>query len=139
MIATLHDMTDDDTINSVAPPPVANAGGGSAPRARPRSPPEPLQEATIRWLSELPEKVRPLELARLFPRVANKLCSLQSDPLLSKASLTSLLMDGRDGSREGFPMAVAAELAALFSSAESSTQDHAQAKPESGGRQAPEI
>lgn len=110
-----------------------------APRTRPRSPLEPLQEATLRWIGELPEKVRPVELARLFPRVANKLCGLWIDPLLSDAYLTSLLMDSRDGGREGFPMAVAAELAALFSNADGSTREHSQPPPKGGGWQAPAI
>jgi hypothetical protein len=120
-------------------------GGGAgavpeaAPRARPRSLPEPLKGATIRWLSELPEKVRPVVLARLFPRVANKLCSLWTDPLLSNAYLSSLLMDSRDGGREGFPMAVAAELAALFSVADSATKEHTRELSAGGGWQTPAI
>ncbi|MBK7473132.1 MAG: hypothetical protein KAX84_06310 [Burkholderiales bacterium] len=63
--------------------------------------------------------VRPREVPRLFPRIANRLCSLWSHPALCNQYLSSLLMDTRDGAREGFPVAVAGELAALLGRAES--------------------
>ena len=97
---------------------------GNLARARLRSPAEPLQDGTILWLSQLPESLRPLELARLFPRIANKLCGLWINPLLCNQYLTSLLMDSRDGAREGFPMAVAADIAALLGSVDTSAKDH---------------
>lgn len=86
------------------------------PRSLPRSPPEPLWDATILWLTQLPESMWPLELARLFPRIANKLCGLWTNPALCNQYLAGLLMDSRDGAREGFPMRVAAEIAALMRS-----------------------
>ena len=108
---------------------VWNSGSDAATPAKPmrarlRSPAEPLQDATIRWLTQLPESLRPLELVRLFPRIANKLCGLWTNPLLCNQYLTSLLMDSRDGAREGFPMAVAADIAALLGSVDTSAKDH---------------
>ncbi len=75
---------------------------------------EPLQDVTIRWLTQLPPDVQPVELARLFPRIANKLCDLWDDLPFCGRYLAGLLATPRDGSRAGFPMAVEAELAELL-------------------------
>jgi len=83
-------------------------------RSRPRWAAEPLDPDTTRWLDQLPPGIRPRELPRLFPRIANKLCSLRTNPAVSNRYLSNLLMDTRDGAREGFPLAVAGELAALL-------------------------
>jgi hypothetical protein len=107
----------------------ARSGGGSraAPgissRSRRYSPPEPLQDVTVEWLAQLPKRLRPQELARQFPRIANKLCGLWADPVRCNGYLTELLMDTRDGTREGFPMVVAAEIAALLGSVDTSVKD----------------
>jgi hypothetical protein len=93
-------------------------------RRRPRSRSEPLLDNTTLWLSELPVRVRPLELARQFPRIANKLCVLWTDRMLCNQYLTDLLIDSRDGSREGFPLAVAAELAALSGWFDARAKEH---------------
>lgn len=90
----------------------------------PRSPPEPLGDGTIRWLAQLPETVRPLELAQLFPRIANKLCGLWANPALCNRYIAGLLMDSRDGGREGFPLRVAVELAALIAKMDTDVEDH---------------
>lgn len=88
-----------------------------------RQSPELLQPATAQWLDQLPTGVRPREVSRLFPRIANKLCGLWANPALCDRYLSSLLMDTRDGAREGFPLAVAGELAALFGRLESEKDD----------------
>ena len=108
--------------DSVREPVVPRFGGSLPPR--PRAYAEPLHDATILWLTELPEGLRPLELEQLFPRIANKLCGLWATPLLCNQYLTSLLMDSRDGARQGFPKAVAAELAALLGSVETYMKEH---------------
>ena len=108
-------------IADEAPWRVAAAVAPDRPLLRP--PPEPLQPATSLWLDQLPTDVRPREVPRLFPRIANKLCSLWANPALCNRYLSSLLMDTRDGAREGFPLAVAGELVALFGWAESESDN----------------
>jgi hypothetical protein len=75
---------------------------------------EPLTEATAKWLAALPVEVRPVNLARDFPRVANKLCELWKRPAQCEPFLVELMFDQRGG-RQGFPLSVAGELAALNS------------------------
>ncbi|MEO8134210.1 MAG: hypothetical protein ABI831_09560 [Betaproteobacteria bacterium] len=75
---------------------------------------EALLEATTRWLAEIPEARHPHELANSFPRIANRLCLLRNHPEDFKAYVNSLLLDTRDGRRQGFPTRIAAELAALI-------------------------
>ena len=55
---------------------------------------------------------------------SNKLSALWPSPRLRDPYLTRLLMDSRDGAREGFPAAVAAEIAALLGSAELPVVEH---------------
>ena len=43
---------------------------------RTRTPKEPLLDVTRMWLASLPQDVRPMELARQFPRIANRLRQL---------------------------------------------------------------
>lgn len=73
---------------------------------------EPLIETTAAWLASLPLEVRPRELARQFPRIANKLCELWKRPTQCELYIKKLIMDDRGG-RKGFPLAVAAEVSAL--------------------------
>jgi len=77
---------------------------------------ETLQAGTVQWLKQLPESMRPLKLARHFPRVANKLCALWPAPDLFEDYLAELMMDTRVIPRKGFPFEVAMELAALIGS-----------------------
>jgi hypothetical protein len=79
---------------------------------RPKVPPEPLAETTAAWLADLPPEVRPRELARTFPRIANRLCQLWKRPSQCDAYIKTLVMDERGG-RKGFPPGVANELATL--------------------------
>jgi hypothetical protein len=73
---------------------------------------EPLREATASWMSNLPDNVRPLHLAKLFPRIVNKLCTLWGGPAPCSYYLRDLLIDRRS-KRSGFPAAVAREIVAL--------------------------
>lgn len=95
---------------------------------RPSFPREPLQGATIRWLTQLPADVQPVQLARLFPRIANRLCGLWDNPLLCNRYLTGLLVKPRDGARAGFPVAVEAELADLLGSVDTFGTEQAQSQ-----------
>jgi hypothetical protein len=76
------------------------------------TPAEPLTEAAAGWLVSLPADVRPRELARQFPRIANKLCELWKRPAQCDVYLKKLIMDDR-GARKGFPPEVAKELSVL--------------------------
>jgi hypothetical protein len=71
-----------------------------------------LLEATAAWIATLPEAVRPVELARRFPRIANSIGQLWGRAAPCEDYLESLVVDRR-GNRTGFPPAVAREIAAL--------------------------
>ena len=71
-----------------------------------------LQDATVAWIAELPIEVRPLELARRFPRIANSICDMWRRVARCEEYLDSLVVDRR-GDRGGFPVDVAQELTVL--------------------------
>jgi|KBSMisStaDraftv2_1062788.scaffolds.fasta_scaffold25309_4 hypothetical protein len=73
-----------------------------------------LTDETSRWLAGLPMKVRPLSLARKYPRIANGVADLWREVANCKEYLDSLVVDLR-GDRSGFPPDVATELLALRS------------------------
>jgi hypothetical protein len=76
------------------------------------SEPEPLSDAAVAWMAALPESVRPKQLALRYARLANHLCKLWNDPAPCERVLDELMMDRRGG-RQGFPLAIAHELATL--------------------------
>ena len=71
-----------------------------------------LSDETSRWLAELPADVRPLHLARRFPRIANSIADLWRRVARCEEYLDTLVVDLR-GDRSGFPAEVAHELTAL--------------------------
>jgi hypothetical protein len=73
---------------------------------------EPLNDETAAWLAELPEAVRPRQLALRYARLANRLCKVWREPLKCERLLDDLMTDRRGG-RKGFPLQVASELATL--------------------------
>jgi hypothetical protein len=75
---------------------------------------DPLLAATVAWVESLPAYARPNQLARDFPRVANKLCELWKQPTKCDEYFQQLLIDHRGG-RRGFPPGPAMELNALRS------------------------
>lgn len=81
-----------------------------------RTPPDKqspeLDAATFKWMAGLPAKTRPYELAKQFPRIANRLAESWISPMRCERYLNELMMDSR-GNRKGFPADVAAEIAAL--------------------------
>jgi hypothetical protein len=79
---------------------------------RSQSEPESLNDAASTWISEMPEAVQPRQLALRYARLANRLCSVWTDPLKCEPLLDDLMMDRRGG-RKGFPLQVANELATL--------------------------
>lgn len=79
---------------------------------RTQAPAEPLSDEANAWLADLPESVRPRQLALRYARLANRLCKVWSEPLKCERLLDDLMMDRRGG-RKGFPLQVANELATL--------------------------
>ena len=73
---------------------------------------ESLRAITVAWLEQLPEHVRPMETARCFPRIANRLCDLWKRPSACDRYIDDLVVDNRGG-RKGFPSKVATELAEI--------------------------
>lgn len=79
---------------------------------RAQSTPEPLSDEANAWIGELPESVRPRQLALRYARLANRLAKAWKDPQKCERLLDDLMMDRRGG-RKGFPLPVANELATL--------------------------
>lgn len=75
-------------------------------------PAEPVFEATARWMQTLPAALRPVETAKAYPRIVNRLAELWKRPSRCDAYFQTLMLDDRGG-RKGFPPAVALELSAL--------------------------
>ena len=71
-----------------------------------------LLDATSLWMAGLPTDVRPIALARKFPRIANSIAEMWRRVACCEEYLDSLVVDQR-GDRSGFPPDVAKELAAL--------------------------
>ena len=72
-----------------------------------------LQESTCDWLASLPANIRPTNLAKQFPCVANKIASVWARPLACDKVMEELMLDHR-GKRTGFPVEVGAEIAILM-------------------------
>jgi hypothetical protein len=73
---------------------------------------ESLGTDTIKWLAQLPAGTRPRELPVAFVRITNRVARVWGDPAACLACFDDLLIDYR-GTRRGFPMAIALELATL--------------------------
>ena len=81
--------------------------------ARRRLGPEPLLPETIVWVRGLPREMRPLHVVKYFPHVANQLFLTWNSPEYFDRYVRNLMLDTRGG-RQGFPPAVASELADLY-------------------------
>ena len=73
---------------------------------------EPLSDKASAWMAELPDAVRPRQLALRYARLANRIADLWEDPARCGRLLDELMTDRRGG-RKGFPLAIASELATL--------------------------
>jgi hypothetical protein len=71
-----------------------------------------LSRAATQWLLALPRELRPCDLMRRYPRIANRLCEGWQDESASLQLLDDLVLDRRGG-RMGFPRPVVLELQAL--------------------------
>jgi hypothetical protein len=75
-------------------------------------PGEPLLNVTRTWLASLPQDVRPVELPRQFPRIANRLRHIWTQVAACEGYLDGLLVDRRCN-RKGFPLKITQELESL--------------------------
>ena len=71
-----------------------------------------VTRGAMQWMLGLPQEVRPVELLRRYPRIANRLAECWSDAEATDRNLDDLLIDRRGG-RQGFPPPVAEELVRL--------------------------
>ncbi len=90
----------------------AQSGVSKSTDKRKRTVEEPLLNTTRTWLASLPQDVRAVELARQFPRIANRLRHLWKQVARCEEYLDDLLVDRR-GTRKGFPSKIGEELEAL--------------------------
>jgi hypothetical protein len=72
-----------------------------------------LSGKALRWLEELPEHVRPLQLSVRYPRLANQLAACWGDVGLVEYLLEDLIIDRRGG-RHGLPDEIVDEVALLY-------------------------
>ncbi|UCF22633.1 MAG: hypothetical protein JSV72_17200 [Ralstonia sp.] len=71
-----------------------------------------LNRDAIRWLAQLPDEVRPIELGREFPRIVNTLAAKWADFNGCRLYLNGLQIDERGG-RQGFQFVIVQEICAL--------------------------
>ena len=81
------------------------------PRA-PQQDNDVLLNTTLTWMASLPKNVRPMELGRRFPRIANRIAKSWRFVARCEEYLDTLVVDRR-GNRKGFPPEVAQELTNL--------------------------
>jgi hypothetical protein len=67
---------------------------------------------TIKWARSIPSDLRPRALVIKFPRIANAMADIWSQPRLFNILLCQLMLDDR-GERDGFPLDVLQDLANL--------------------------
>ena len=97
---------------TACPLPGAQLSEQELPRLRKAKPVNYLLPMSIGWLASLPIEVRPNELARHFPRIANLVALQWSNSAACRAYFDDLLTDHR-GTRKGFPPDVHREIVAL--------------------------
>jgi hypothetical protein len=71
-----------------------------------------LTEEAKQFVASLDLNVRPIETAKQFPRIVNRIASLWKKPFLMDGYFEDLLIDKR-GNRQGFPLRIAGEITAL--------------------------
>jgi hypothetical protein len=100
-----------DQSPPVAPPPVSESVKALRKLDQTSS---TLQRFTVQWAETLPSNVQPRALMREYPRIANMVALLWTEPTRTAFDnyMESLLVDRR-GNRKGFPSAVASDLLML--------------------------
>jgi hypothetical protein len=73
-----------------------------------------LHGQTSEWVNSLGASIRPIELCRRYPRIANDLCALWDLPHIWERYVEDLLsLDSRRPPRKGFPGDISHELSSL--------------------------
>ena len=77
-------------------------------------PPSRLYAQTSEWMNTLAQSIRPAELCRQYPRIANDLCALWEFSKMWERYVTDLLsVDTRKPVRRGLPGSIPHELIKL--------------------------
>jgi hypothetical protein len=77
-------------------------------------PPSRLYGQTAEWMNTLAEPIRPVELCRRYPRIANDLCALWEFSKMWERYVTDLMsLDTRELPRQGLPGNIPHELIKL--------------------------
>lgn len=71
-----------------------------------------LSSSALAWLASLPKALYPSHLVERYPSVCNCMAVLWQEPKLMISYFEDLLIDHR-GMRQGFPRAIASEIARL--------------------------
>jgi hypothetical protein len=88
------------------------AGSGTpAPKSN-AAPATEVTPLTAEWAAKLPPDVRPRVLLRAFPRIANAIAAVWTEPETCRPYVDELFVDRR-GNRNGFPPDAMEELFAL--------------------------
>lgn len=103
-------LADAKRVHDGAPSPPR--GPHPSVRRRAAAPDEPLNGATTAWMNALADNAQPVQLARIFPRIANRICALWEDPVPCARYLADLLIVNRSN-RRGFPATIAREIGRL--------------------------
>jgi hypothetical protein len=91
---------------------VLRSSGSEAAPCAPDTDDNELHDRTFKWLAMLPAPMRPINTARQYPRIANKLRDLWGHCEYTRLHFQSLLLDRYQGGK-GFPPQVRQELVAL--------------------------
>lgn len=71
-----------------------------------------LDDRAKKWLASLEEKIRPSALAEKYPRIANRIALLWTEPELMRKYFDEVMVDERGG-RAGFAEDIMTEMATL--------------------------
>ncbi|MBI1890846.1 MAG: hypothetical protein HYS18_09385 [Burkholderiales bacterium] len=105
-------MKDEMPSKHVPPQETKPSASSSSATDKGTQPTAPNIKLLMPWIAQLPPEIRPHELIVHYARIANKLAELWKRPAACEKYLNELMIDER-GDRQGFPPAVAAELAVL--------------------------
>ena len=72
-----------------------------------------LQGYAFKWMARLPGRVRPLQVGRQYPRIANRLAMIWADPQIAEIYFKDLIAPKREG-RQGFPEEIISEINRLY-------------------------
>jgi hypothetical protein len=107
----VHANRNGPRVDKSTPPDETKEGAERTKRRNAVPVDEPLPR-TFKWIAKLPRDIRPIQLMRAFPRIANLMSSVWNEPESMHSYFDELLVDRRE-KRKGFPPDVMVELLAL--------------------------